>query len=171
MGGESPERSQKHDVYLALGSNLGDRQAHLQEALRHLREFVDIQQVSTVYETEPVGYLDQPRFFNIVCRGYTNLTPQELLRRAKTIEQQLGRQETIRNGPRPVDIDILFYDTLVYTEENLVIPHPRMHERAFVLVPLAEIAPAMQDPRSGKTAQELLQGIARDGVTGTSVLL
>ncbi|GCE06837.1 2-amino-4-hydroxy-6-hydroxymethyldihydropteridine diphosphokinase [Dictyobacter aurantiacus] len=171
MGDESPECSQTHDVYLALGSNLGDRRAHLQEALRRLRAVVDIQQVSTVYETEPVGYLDQPCFFNIVCHGYTNLTPQELLRRAKTIEHQLGRQETIRNGPRPVDIDILFYDTLVYTEENLVIPHPRMHERAFVLVPLAEIAPAMQDPRSGKSVQELLQGVARDGVTGTSVLL
>lgn len=168
MGCESP---QEHSVYLALGSNLGDRQALLKEALVRLRAVVDIQQVSTVYETAPVGYLDQPRFFNIVCRGCTGLAPQELLQWAKTIERQLGRQETIRNGPRPIDIDILFYDTLIYTDENLIIPHPRMHERAFVLVPLVEIAPELQDPRSGKTAQELLQGIPHDDVVGTSVLL
>ncbi|WP_236022924.1 2-amino-4-hydroxy-6-hydroxymethyldihydropteridine diphosphokinase [Dictyobacter formicarum] len=161
----------KHSVYLALGSNLGDRQAQLKEALQKLRQVVDIQLVSSVYETEPVGYLDQPRFFNIVCQGYTNLAAQELLQWAKDIERQLGRQTVIRNGPRPVDIDILLYDTLVYTGDNLIIPHPRMHERAFVLVPLVEIAPEVRDPLSGKTAQELLQGITQDGVIGTSVLL
>jgi len=168
MGCESP---QEHNVYLALGSNLGDRQALLKEALRRLRAVVDIQQISAVYETEPVGYLDQPRFFNIVCRGCTSLTPQELLQWAKAIEHQLGRQETIRNGPRPIDIDILFYDTLIHTGENLTIPHPRLHERAFVLVPLVEIAPTMQDPHSGKTAREMLQEITHDDVIGTSVLL
>lgn len=169
VGGAST--SSRHSVYLALGSNLGDRRAQLKEALQKLGQIVDIQQVSSIYETEPVGYLDQPRFFNIVCQGYTNLAPQKLLQQAKAIERQLGRQATIRNGPRPVDIDILLYDTLVYKGDNLIIPHPRMHERAFVLVPLVEIAPGVRDPRNGKTAQELLQGITQDGVSGTSVLL
>ncbi|GER85878.1 hypothetical protein KDW_00400 [Dictyobacter vulcani] len=161
----------QHTVYLALGSNLGDRQLQLRKALQELQKVVDIQNISSVYETEPVGYLDQPRFFNIVCYGHTSFTARELLTQAKTIEQQLGRQPTIRNGPRPVDIDILIYEELIHVEDNLILPHPRMHERAFVLVPLTEIAPDVIDPRSGKTARELLQTVSVDGITRRNVQL
>src|SRR5437016_9601592 len=99
-----------HTVYLALGSNLGDRRGNLAAALQQLREFIEISAVSSVYETEPVGYLDQPRFLNMVCSGKTGLSAQELLKQAKEIEANIGRQPTFRNGPRPIDIDILFYD-------------------------------------------------------------
>ena len=153
-----------HMIYLALGSNLGDRRSNLAVALQRLREVIDIQAVSSVYETEPVGYLDQPRFLNMVCRGKTWLTAQDLLRYVKAVEAFIGRQPTFRNGPRPIDIDILFYDDLHLEEENLTIPHPRMAERAFVLAPLAEIDPDVIDPLSGNTAQEMLDAVSQEGV-------
>ncbi len=99
-----------HSVYLALGSNLGDRRGHLAAALQRLREVMEITTVSSVYDTEPVGYTDQPHFLNLVLRGQTTLAPRELLRAVKQIELALGRQATFRNGPRPIDIDIIFYD-------------------------------------------------------------
>lgn len=157
-----------HSIYLSLGSNLEDRLDNLQRALQKLRQFVHIQRVSSVYETEPVGYLDQPYFFNIVCSGDTHLTAQELLVQAKAIEKRQGRQETIRNGPRPIDIDILLYDTCVYEDQYLTLPHPRMMERAFVLIPLVEISPDVIEPRSGRTARELLQTITQSGVIKTT---
>src|SRR5579864_6860445 len=129
-----------HTVFLALGSNQGDRRSNLAAALQRLREVVEIATISSIYETEPVGYLDQPHFFNIVCRGKTKLSPSELLKYAKAIEVGIGRQPSFRNGPRPIDIDIIFYDDLQIKHDDLTIPHPRMAERAFVLVPLAEIA-------------------------------
>ncbi|HEX6108567.1 MAG TPA: 2-amino-4-hydroxy-6-hydroxymethyldihydropteridine diphosphokinase, partial [Ktedonobacteraceae bacterium] len=98
-----------HTVYLALGSNLGDRRSNLAAALQRLRDVVEISTISSIYETEPVGYLDQPRFFNIVCRGKTTLSAVELLKYAKAIEVAIGRQPSFRNGPRPSDIDIIFY--------------------------------------------------------------
>ena len=153
-----------HSIYLALGSNMGDRRGNLAAALQRLREVVEISTISSIYETEPVGYLDQPRFFNIVCYGKTALTAQELLNYVKDIEVAIGRQPTFRNGPRPIDIDIIFYDDLHITQDNLSIPHPRMAERAFVLVPLAEIAPDAVDPISGHTAGELLNSVSQDGV-------
>jgi len=153
-----------HSVYLALGSNLGDRRGNLAAALQRLREIVNIDRVSSVYETEPVGYLDQPRFLNIVCCGKTWLSAEELLQYAKGIEVELGRQPTFRNGPRPIDIDILLYDDLMLEQPDLIIPHPRMAERAFVLVPLTEIAPDVVDPSTGCTAQELLNTVSQDGV-------
>src|SRR5579885_3230575 len=128
-------------VYLALGSNLGDRRGNIAAALQRLRAIIEIETISSVYETEPVGYLEQPRFLNIVCGGKTRLSAQELLKAAKEIEVAIGRQPTFRNGPRPIDIDILLYDNIQTEQEALTIPHPRMNERAFVLVPLAEIAP------------------------------
>jgi 2-amino-4-hydroxy-6-hydroxymethyldihydropteridine diphosphokinase len=155
----------KHTIYLALGSNLGQRQANLTAALGQLRVFISLQKISALYETEPVGYHDQPAFLNIACSGYTSLSPQELLAHLKMIEQQLGRQTTFRNGPRTIDIDILLYDDLVLTQENLVIPHPRMRERAFVLVPLAEIAATLHDPVNGHTIEDLQQAIGHQGVT------
>ena len=142
-----------HTVYLALGSNLGDRRANLAAALQRLRGVMEISTVSSIYETEPVGYLDQPRFFNIVLQGKTTLSAQELLKYAKEIEVAIGRQPTFRYGPRPIDIDIIFFDDLQIAQDNLIVPHPRMAERAFVLVPLTEIAPEIVDPVSGHTAQ------------------
>jgi 2-amino-4-hydroxy-6-hydroxymethyldihydropteridine diphosphokinase len=153
-----------HSVYLALGSNIGNRQENLSIALQRLREIVDIDKISSVYETEPVGYLDQPCFLNMVCHGQTVPSPHELLRKIKAIEEALGRKPSFRNAPRPIDIDILLYDDLCLETEHLTIPHPRMSERAFVLVPLVEIAPTAVEPRSGKTVQDLLLAIPQEGI-------
>jgi len=154
-----------HIVHLALGSNLGDRRGNLAAALQRLRDVVAIESISSVYETEPVGYLEQPRFLNIACCGRTGLSAQELLQYTQAIEIAIGRRPSFRNGPRPIDIDILLYDDLRMKEEELTIPHPRMIERAFVLVPLAEISPNTIEPVSGQTIQELLQKISQEGVT------
>lgn len=153
-----------HIVYLALGSNLGDRYNNLAAALRRLRDVVEIRAVSSIYETAPVGFLMQPRFYNIVCSGMTALPAAELLKYAKEIERELGRRPSFPNGPRLIDIDIIFYDDLRTAQADLTIPHPRMAERAFVLVPLVEIAPHVVDPISGHTAQELLQNVSQVGV-------
>src|SRR5579885_1534462 len=154
-----------HTVYLALGANIGDRRGNLAAALQRLREVMEIEIISSIYETDPVGYIDQPRFLNIVCRGKTWLQAENLLKYAKEIEFAIGRRPSFRNGPRPIDIDILLYDDLKLQQEHLTIPHPRMRERAFVLAPLSEIAPEVIDPVSGKTAQELLAGVSQEGVT------
>src|SRR5436305_5413122 len=153
-----------HIFYLALGSNLGDRHSNLLTALQQLQELVAITRISSIYETEPVGYLAQPRFLNLVCQGQTSLCAQELLQQAKAIEATLGRQATFHNGPRLIDIDILLYDDVKLQAEHLTIPHPRMHERAFVLIPLAEIAPELVELVTGKTVTELLSTIAQLGV-------
>jgi len=134
-------------TYLALGANLGDREKNLREALTRLAAFVEITRVSSIYETEPWGVREQPWFLNLVCAGTTLLSPVDLLRGLKKIESEMGRAEGIRFGPRPIDIDILFYDRVIQLSPALTIPHPRLHERAFVLVPLAEIAPALVHPR------------------------
>jgi len=118
---------------------------------------MEITAVSSIYETEPVGYTDQPLFLNMVCAGKTGLSAQELLKKAKEIEIAIGRQPSFRNGPRPIDIDIIFFDDLHIVQDDLTVPHQRLAERAFVLAPLAEIAPEMTDPVSGKTVQELLK--------------
>jgi len=154
-----------HSVYLALGSNLGDRRGNLAAALQQLRDILDITALSSVYETEPVGYADQPRFLNMVCGGKTSLSVHDLLVQAKAIEISLGRKVTFRNGPRPIDIDILFYDELDMSSPDLSVPHPRLAERAFVLVPLAEIAAEKVDPRSGHSVAQLLTEVAQQGVT------
>ncbi len=134
-------------VYLALGSNLGDREKNLEEARERIAAFVSITRVSSIYETEPVGVKEQPWFLNQVLAGTTILSPIDLLRRVKKIETEMGRTEGIRFGPRPIDIDILFYDRVIELSPILTIPHPRLHERAFVLTPLAEIAPELIHPR------------------------
>src|SRR5579875_486764 len=154
-----------HTVYLALGANIGDRRGNLAAALQRLREVVEIASISSIYETDPVGYTNQPRFLNITCCGKTWLSAESLLKYVKEIESAIGRKPSFRNGPRPIDIDILFYDNLQLEGEQLTIPHPRMRERAFVLAPLAEIAPEVTDPVSGKTVQELLAAIPQEGVT------
>ena len=133
-------------VYIALGSNLGDRRANLIEAISQLRQHVHVEQTSSIYETEPAYKTDQPRFYNMVLRGTTTLAPHELLRFLKRIERRLGRAYTVRYGPRPIDLDILLYDDLQLEDPELTIPHPRIAERAFVLQPLAEIAPDLVIP-------------------------
>ena len=141
-------------VYLALGSNMGNRQENLDWALDLLSQRVRRAKVSSVYETEPAGNINQPRFLNIVCEAYTRLEPTQLLTLAKGIETKLGRTGK-SNDPRPIDVDILFYGDQVIETPELVIPHPRLHERAFILIPLAEIAPELVHPVMGKTVMEL----------------
>lgn len=145
------------DVYLSLGSNLGDRRANLRRALSGLRDRGTIAAVSRIYETEPVGPAEQPSFLNLTCHMRTELSPHALLDATGSIERHLGREASIQNEPRPIDIDILLYDSLVLAEPDLTIPHPRFDERAFVLVPLAEIAPDVRDPRSNATVGNLLR--------------
>lgn len=143
-------------VYLALGSNLGERMENLRAAVTRLAPPVTVTRVSPVYETEPWGVTEQPRFLNLVLEGETELEPLALLAVVKRVERELGRVETIRYGPRLIDLDILLYDDLIFEHDELQIPHPRMHERRFVLVPLAEIAPQARHPRLKKSARELL---------------
>ena len=141
-------------IYLGLGSNLGNRQENLDWALDLLSQRVRMGKVSSVYETEPVGNINQPRFLNIVCEAYTRLEPEQVLILGKGIETKLGRTGK-SNDPRPIDIDILFYGDRVIDTPELVIPHPRLHERAFVLIPLAEIAAELVHPVTGKTVIEM----------------
>lgn len=154
----------QHRVYLGLGANLSDRQNNLAQALQHIRARAAVEQVSACYETEPVGYLDQPKFLNLTCAISTELSPQELLAFLKQIEARMGREKTFRDGPRPIDIDILFYDDLVLAAGDLVVPHPRLHERAFVLAPLAEIAPDFVHPVLNVSVTGLLARVDRSGV-------
>jgi 2-amino-4-hydroxy-6-hydroxymethyldihydropteridine diphosphokinase len=161
---ERAEIPATHRVYLGLGSNLGDRRAHLLWALDALRASVVIDQVSSVYDTAPLLVTDQPRFYNIVCAGRTELAPLPLLHALKAIERGAGRVEGPRYGPRPLDIDILLYDDLLLSLPELIIPHPGIAERAFVLEPLAEIAPGLHHPALGMPVAALLRGIDRVGV-------
>jgi 2-amino-4-hydroxy-6-hydroxymethyldihydropteridine diphosphokinase len=153
------------NVYLSLGSNMGDRQHNLNEAMRLISQRARVFEVSSTYDTEPVDNPDQPRFLNLVARIQTRLAPLELLTLVKGIEAKLGRTKDKPNAPRPLDIDILFYGDQVIKNRQLTVPHPRLTERAFVLVPLAEIAPKLIHPVSGKTAEKLLSEL-KQGVQG-----
>jgi len=152
-------------AYLCLGSNLEEREKNLTRALQLLSQKVNLEKVSSIYETEPVGYKEQPLFLNLVCRITTDLNPEELLRLAKAIENKMGRIPSFRNSPRPIDIDILFYNDKIIKTQNLTIPHPRLADRAFVLIPLAELAPDLIHPELDKSIAELADSLKGcDGV-------
>ena len=156
-------------VFIALGTNLGERLANLRDAIDALAPDVRILRESTIYETPPWGYTDQPSFLNMVVQAETSLSARALLDYLKKREDELGRVKNFRYGPRHIDLDILFYDALVLDEDRLQIPHPRLHERAFVLVPLAELAPDLIHPVLEKDVKSLLSALDSDEIHPFSV--
>ena len=156
-------------IYIALGTNLGDRLANLRSAIDSLSPELQVTQESSIYETPPWGYENQPAFLNMVIEVETSLEPRALLNFLKKREADLGRIKNFRNGPRQIDLDILFYDNLVLKEENLTIPHPRLHERAFVLVPLTDLAPDFEHPVLGEHVKSMLKLLDSEEITPFSV--
>ena len=154
----------EHTVYLALGSNLGNRLANLKEAIAALPPQMEVNAKSSVYETPPWGYEDQPKFLNQVVKAKTYLDPEPLLKHLKRLEVALGRQASFPNGPRLIDMDILFYDDLVLNRAALSIPHPRLHERGFVLLPLMDIDPDLIHPINKKSVREMAAACDMGGI-------
>lgn len=154
----------KHIVYIGMGSNLGDKVDHCEEAISEILK-VDrhkLLEKSSFYKTRPIGYTDQDWFVNGVIKIETNLGPSDLLQALKIIESRMGRVKTFQGGPRTIDLDILFYDETETHGETLEIPHPRLHERQFVLAPLAEIEPDLLHPVRKETIRELLESLRED---------
>lgn len=154
-------------AYIAIGSNIGDRYQNMKQAIEHLQahELIDVQAESLVYETDPVGYTDQPQFLNMVIRVSTTLSAVELLKEQLRIELLLGRKREIRFGPRTIDLDLLMYDNVSMETELLILPHPRMMERAFVLVPLFDVLNSENKDYNmiAETAQNALQ-MRKEGI-------
>jgi len=163
-------RTRRYSIAIAcvgLGSNLGNRQAQIRGALNLLQRDrkVHILRRSSLYETDPVGIIDQPLFLNSVVQIFTEYTPRDLLALLQAIERRLDRRKTLRWGPRRIDLDLLLYDDQVIQEPDLIVPHPELAKRAFVLVPLVEIGPHIVHPLLGKTVAELLEKIDhREGI-------
>ncbi len=154
----------KHKIYLGLGSNVGDREKYLDAALAALPPVVSVLRSSPIYETEPWGFDDQGKFLNLVVEAETELASLELLGKLKAIEKQVGRKPTFRNGPREIDIDILIYGDTAFAEDGLRIPHPSLPERAFVLAPLADVAPDLSVPGLNKSVSDLFARIDKSGI-------
>lgn len=147
------------EVFIALGSNLGDREANLRDAQAAMAPAVAILARSSIHETRPQYVVDQPPFLNMVLRGSTDLEPEALLGFLQKIEKNLGRKPSRRFGPRLIDLDILYHGDNISNSEHLVLPHPRIAERDFVLLPMAEIAPERRHPVTGKTTAEMLEAL------------
>lgn len=143
-------------AYLGLGSNLGNRIKNLGIAIEEISQIAEVSKKSSIYETQPVGLKDQPDFLNMAIEIKTDKSPKELLIKLLEIEHKMGRVREIENGPRKIDIDILLYGDQVINEKNIQIPHPKMHEREFVLEPLEEIAPTIKHPIMKMTIKQLL---------------
>jgi 2-amino-4-hydroxy-6-hydroxymethyldihydropteridine diphosphokinase len=154
-----------NEVYLGLGSNLGDRLLNLNKAIELLSEKIQILKKSKIYVSKAVGYTDQPDFYNMVLYGKTDLSPKELFNFIKDVEKNVGRVYRFHWGPREIDIDILFYNDLVYKSDKLNIPHPRLHERDFVLLPLIELNPKLFHPVLNKRVSDL-KGSMENSVIG-----
>lgn len=150
-----------HTTYIALGSNIGDSETYLNEAVEKIGQIptCTVEKVSSYLVTEPYGVTDQPDFLNACLKMQTLLYPEELLKELNRIEKEAGRERIIHWGPRTLDLDILLYDDIVLEEDDLCIPHVEMHKRSFVLEPLAEIAPYKRHPVYGKTVREMLEEI------------
>lgn len=151
-------------VFLSLGANLGNRRANLRRAVTALRQILTVEAISPVYRTAPWGVTNQPHFFNLCLRAVTALAPLSLLAQLKAIETGLGRRPGQRWGPRLIDIDILFYNGLILQSDNLTIPHARLAERAFVLAPLADLAPGLVHPQTGLSVGRMLAEVDMHGV-------
>jgi len=151
--------SKLEQYFLSLGSNLGNRENNLNEALSEIDKFASRLSTSSIYETEPVGFLDQDYFLNLVTEISSPLEPEDLLIKLQAIEKKIGRVKNFKNGPRCIDIDILLSQDLQLKSRNLTIPHPRLDKRAFNLIPLLEISPEQIDPQSKKTFRSILENL------------